>query len=88
MPLTDAQQQDQFNAVAHIDQKTDALIAKVDQLLARPVLSAAQVTEIKQYVAQQVVAALTGVNGHLIPDGDVDRISDGVLDRMSVRLAQ
>lgn len=62
--------------------------AKARQAATTPALTQADVGEIKLYVAQQVVAALTGVNGHLIPDGDVDRISDGVLDRMSVRLAQ
>jgi hypothetical protein len=39
-------------------------------------------------VAQALVNALSGPNGHLISDGDVDRISDAVLDRASIRLAQ
>lgn len=78
---------------ARIQLTTGEYAREVDGATARqaartPVLTPAHVTEIKQFVAQQVVAALTGANGHFIPDGDVDRITDAVLDRMSVRLAQ
>lgn len=69
--------------------KLDAANTKLDQTLVRlNALTGDNINTLALQVATELHARLSGPNGHIMSDGDVDRFADATADIVWVRLQQ